>query len=352
MQPTTEDYLYSYVNDTLEDDAAPCNPNPPEFNTLSLTIAFTLVFVCSLIGNSVVVCVVCLMKNRKASTDVYLMNLAVADLLFCLTLPFTAVNANFGWVFGNFLCKLLSGIEEASVYCGVFLLASISIDRYFAIVRATRALSSRHLLVKGICSVAWLVAVLLSLPVVIKRESMFAEDLNRFICYENLTGESADHWRVGIRVLRHTLGFFLPLLVMGVCYGWTVMTLFHARNQQKHKAMRVILAVVLAFILCWLPYNITNLVDTLIKGGSIEVHTCDTQYNVNMIKNVTRVLAFTHCAVNPVLYAFIGQKFRNQLLDTLYQCGLISKRLHISYRKGSVNSVGSMRSRNTSASTM
>lgn len=311
-------------------------------------ITFIFVFVFSMVGNSVVVYVVCYMKNSRASTDVYLMHLAMADLLFSVTLPFWAIEVHSGWIFGNFLCKLLSGFQEASVYSGVFLLVCISVDRHFAIVRATRVLSSHHLLVKVTCSVVWLAAGLLSLPVVIQRESIHAEDLDQTICYENLTGESINHWRVSMRVLRHTIGFFLPLVVMAVCYGWTLVTLFHIRNQQKHKAMRVILAVVLAFVLCWLPYNITVLIDTLIRGGSLVVGTCEARYRVEVMLNVTQVLAFTHCAVNPVLYAFIGQKFRNQLLLALYKHGIISKRFQVAYRKGSGSSVGSIRSRHTS----
>lgn len=347
------DLLNSLTISTFSPDydgeSAPCSVTVPGFNSLGLMITFVVVFVFSVIGNSVVVYVVSYMKKGRASTDIYLMHLALADLLFCVTLPFWAVDAHYGWIFGNFLCKLLSGFQEAAVYSGVFLLACISVDRHFAIVRATRVLHSHHLLVKVVCSVVWLVAGLLSLPVIIQRESMPAKELGQNICYENLTGESSDHWRVSMRVLRHTLGFFLPLMVMTVCYGWIVVTLFHRRNQQKHKAIRVILAVVIVFILCWLPYNITMLIDTLIRGGSLAVESCEASYTVNVVLKVTQVLAFTHCAVNPVLYAFIGEKFRNQLLTVLYKHGIISKRFHMAYRKGSVTSVGSSRSRITSA---
>ncbi|TKS67584.1 C-X-C chemokine receptor type 2 [Collichthys lucidus] len=312
-------------------------------------ITYIIVFVFSMVGNSIVVYVVCYMKNSRATTDIYLMHLAVADLVFSVTLPFWAVDAYSGWIFGNFLCKVLSGFQEASVYCSVFLLACISVDRHFAIVRATRILSSRHLWVKVVCFVVWLMAGLLSLPVTIQKESINAADLGLSICYENITGESSVHWRVGIRVLRHTVGFFLPLVVMAVCYGWTLVTLFHTRNQQKHKAIRVILAVVVAFVVCWLPYNISVLIDTLTQGGTLQTETCESRYRLEVILNVTQLMAFMHCAVNPVLYAFIGEKFRNQLLLALYKHGLISKQIWMAFRRDSVNSVMSTRSRNTSA---
>ncbi|KAM4731324.1 C-X-C chemokine receptor type 1 [Anableps anableps] len=342
-------YNSTFLYDEDENGFVPCKMHVPGFNSLALMVVYIIVFVFSLLGNSVVVFVVCSMSKSRASTDIYLMHLALADLLFCVTLPFWAADSHFGWIFGNFPCKLMSGFQEASMYSGVFLLACISVDRYFAIVRATRVLSSRHLLVKVICGAVWLMSGLLSLPVAIQRENIAQDDLEQIICYENLTGESSDQWRVGLRVLRHTLGFFLPLMVMAFCYGWTIVTLFSARSQQKHKAMRVILAVVLAFIFCWLPYNATVLTDTLYRGGSL-TDTCETRYRMETMLEVTKVFAFMHCMVNPVLYAFIGEKFRNELLTALYKQGLISKKIWMSYRKGSAASVASLRSRNTSVS--
>ncbi|KAM3607747.1 uncharacterized protein V6R79_012992 [Siganus canaliculatus] len=347
-----EDDYFNFTFSPFDNDdesASPCHVTVPGLNGLGLMVTYMVVFVFSLVGNSVVIYVVCSMKTGRSSTDIYLMHLAVADLLFSLTLPFWAIDSYSGWIFGTFLCKALSGFQEVSVYGGVFLLACISVDRHFVIVRATRILSSHHVLVKVLCAVVWVVAALLSLPVVIQRESLHMEELGENICYENLTGESSDQWRISARVLRHTMGFFLPLVVMAVCYGWTLLTLFHTRNQQRHKAIRVIIAVVMAFVLCWLPYNISVLVDTLIEGGSIGGLTCGTRYRVKVTLHVTQVLAFTHCAVNPVLYAFIGQKFRNQLLSALFKHGLISSSFRAAHRKSSVNSVGSIRSKVTSA---
>ncbi|RVE57845.1 hypothetical protein OJAV_G00203360 [Oryzias javanicus] len=344
-------YLYGNNNSTdygPDDPSSPCDPTVPGFDSIALVVVYILVSLLSLLGNSVVVFVVCSMKRGRGSTDIYLMHLAIADLLFCLTLPFWGTYVHYGWTYGNFLCKLLSGFQEASVYGGVFLLACISVDRYCAIVRATRVQSSHHRLVKVVCSVVWLVAGLLSLPVVIKRESMYVYDLNQSICYENVTGENSDLFQFSLRILRHTLGFFLPLAVMTFCYGWTGVTLLQIRNQQKQKAMRVIMAVVFGFVLCWLPYNVAVLIDTLIQSESLKVESCDTRYRVEVMLNVTRILAYTHCAVNPVLYAFIGQKFRNQLLSALHKHGVISKRIQMAYRKGSANSLGSIRSKNTS----
>ncbi|XP_034041928.1 C-X-C chemokine receptor type 2 [Thalassophryne amazonica] len=349
-----EDFFRSIFNVTLDGDSAgesfaPCSETAPEFKSLGLTVTFFIVFIFSFIGNAVVIYVVCCMDKCRASADTYLMHLALADLFFSLTLPFWAVYVHSGWIFGNVLCKVLSGLQEASVYSGVFLLACISVDRYVAIVKATRVLLSHQKLVKVVCGMVWLVAVVLCLPVAVQRETMQPDDLgDQIICYENITAESSDRWRVSVRVLRHTLGFFLPLAIMAFCYGRTLLTVLYMRNHQKRKAMRVILAVVIVFILCWLPHNVTVLIDTLMRGKSLGISSCNARNRVAVVLQLTRVLAFMHCAVNPVLYAFIGEKFRNELLLALYKHGIITKRLQMAYHKGSHSSSISIRSRNTS----
>lgn len=336
MEVTTTDDMYLYM-------MPPCPDNSEHLNRTVFVIIYIIVFFMSLLGNTVVILVVYFMENHRASTDVYLMHLAIADLLFSLTLPFWAVYLHLDhWMFGTFMCKLVSGVQEATFYSCVFLLACISIDRYLAIVKATQFVSRQRHLVGAVCAMVWLCAVLLSLPVIVHREAFALvgwEDA--YLCHENLT-ETMDDWRVGLRILRHTAGFFLPLAVMVFCYGLTVYTLCHSRNSQRQKAMRVILCVVLAFVGCWLPRNLTELVDSLMRGQWI-TEDCVLRDRLDLALYITQALAFTHCAVNPILYAFIGKKFRNQLLMALFKKGLLGRETLSKYRVGSVYSSASSR---------
>lgn len=353
MQLLLDDRFGVYLNQSYdgegEDDASfsPCGVVIPGFNTWGLTVTYLVVFVLGAVGNAVVVLVLSCMKAGRGTTDVYLMHLALADFLFSLTLPFWAIDASAGWIFGTALCKTLSAFQDASLYSSVFLLASISVDRHLAIVKATSVLSSRPLLAKVLCTLAWLGSGLLSLPAVLKKQSVDAVELGRWICYENLDGESGERWLVVLLVLRHAFGFFLPMAVMAVCYTWTLVTLLRTRNHQKQKAIRVILAVVGTFVLCWLPYNAGVIVDSLVRGRWLQVKSCPMLHQFETFLSVTQVLAFVHCALNPVLYAFVGQKFRKQLSLTLYDRGLIRRYL-LSFSRASGNSAGSSRSRSTS----
>lgn len=127
-----------------------------------------------------------------------------------------------------------------------------------------------------------------------------------------------------MRALPQTFGFLLPLLVMVFCYGLTLRTLFQAHMGQKHRAMRVIFAVVLVFLLCWLPYNLVLLSDTLLRIGVIK-DSCGRRNDIGRALDATEILGFLHSCLNPLIYAFIGQKFRHGLLKIMAIHGLISK---------------------------
>uniref|UniRef100_A0A493TUA0 C-X-C chemokine receptor type 2 n=1 Tax=Anas platyrhynchos platyrhynchos TaxID=8840 RepID=A0A493TUA0_ANAPP len=253
---------YTYDYSTALPDAAisssPCRPDGSVLNKYLVVFIYCLVFVLSLLGNGLVVLVVTSSHANRSVTDVYLLNLAVADLLFALTLPLWAAYRAHEWVFGTVLCKAISVLQEANFYSGILLLACISVDRYLAIVYATRAATEKRHWVKFVCLAIWLFSVLLSLPVLLFREA-FVSPSNGTVCYERIRGEDTAKWRVVLRVLPQTFGFALPLLVMLFCYGVTVRTLLRTKNAQRQRAMKVILAVVLVFLVCWLPYNITLL---------------------------------------------------------------------------------------------
>lgn len=323
----------------IESGHSPCISALKDVNSIGIVIGYIIVFFLGLMGNTLVMFAVCTMNKHRTSTDVYLIHLAFADLLFSLTLPFWAVYINkSNWVFGTFLCKLISGVQELAFYSCVFLLACISIDRYMAIVKATQFLSKQQHVVKLVCLAVWLGATVLSIPIVVQREAMVINYTT--ICYENVTAEKMDDWRVGLRVLRHVLGFFFPFTVMLVCYGCTIGTLFRSRNSQKTKAMKVIFCVVLAFIICWLPNNITEFVDTLMRGELIS-DSCPNRNFLDVAMYFTQALAFMHCAINPILYAFVGKKFRSHLLTLLSKKGLVSREVLFRYQAGSVYSTAS-----------
>ncbi|XP_051847011.1 C-X-C chemokine receptor type 2-like [Antechinus flavipes] len=315
------------------DGAAPCPPVGWNLNKYFVIIIYILVFLLSLLGNSLVMLVILYNRLNRSVTDIYLLNLAMADLFFALSLPIWAASKVQGWIYGTFLCKCVSLLKEVNFYSGILLLACISIDRYLAIVHATRALTQKRHWVKFICMGIWVMSLLLSMPIVLFREKLEIKDYG-FVCYENF-GNSTDKGRLILRMLSQIFGFALPLLVMLFCYGFTMRTLFEAHMGQKHRAMRVIFAVVLVFLLCWLPYNLVLVTDTLLRTHLIE-DTCPRREAIEQAINATEVLGFLHSCLNPIIYAFIGHKFRYSFLKILAAHGMVSKEFLAQHTKPSV----------------
>ncbi|XP_028663412.2 C-X-C chemokine receptor type 1 [Erpetoichthys calabaricus] len=320
----------------MNKDTTPCRSLKNHINTAFLVTVYSFVFFLSLLGNAVVVFVIASMDRQKSSTDCYLLNLAVTDLIFSLTLPIWIAYVKDEWIFGEAMCKIITFMQELNFYSGILLLACISVDRYLAIVHATSAITQKRHLVKFVCVGVWLSAVLLSLPLAVYfKDFKFKADSIEFkACKEHIGSEGMETWRIIIRFFRHTIGFFIPLAVMIFCYGFTIKTLFQTKNGQKQKAMKVIFAVVLAFIFCWLPHNVAMFVDTLLRAHILN-ETCEVRFELGKTMDSTEFIAFTHCCINPILYAFIGQKFRSTFLRILFKNGLISKRVLLVYGRSS-----------------
>ncbi|XP_062954530.1 C-C chemokine receptor type 6 [Cynocephalus volans] len=311
------DYFGSTSTSFYSDgDTAPCSlQEVRSFSRLFVPIAYSLICVFGLLGNSLVVITFAFYKKAKSMTDIYLLNMAIADILFVLTLPFWAVNHATGvWIFSNATCKLIKGIYAVNFNCGMLLLSCISMDRYIAIVQATKSFRLRSRTLphsKTICFVVWVVSIIISTSTLTFNQKYKIEETAVCEPKYDIVSEPIK-WKLLMLVFELLFGFFIPLVFMIFCYMFIVKTLVQAQNSKRHKAIRVIIAVVLVFLACQIPHNMVLLV-TAATMGSID-RSCDSMKLISYTRNITEVLAFLHCCLNPVLYAFVGQKFRSYFL--------------------------------------
>ncbi|XP_004633788.1 C-C chemokine receptor type 7 [Octodon degus] len=294
------------------------------FKAWFLPVMYSLICFVGLLGNGLVVLTYVYFKRLKTMTDVYLLNLALADILFLLTLPFWAYSAARSWVFGVSLCKVIFSIYKMSFFSGMLLLLCISIDRYVAIVQAVSAHRHRarvFLVSKLSCVGIWVVATLLSIPEMIYSglQTSISEQVQR--C--SLLLEQVESLIV-IQVAQMVFGFLLPLLAMSCCYLVIVRTLLQARNFERNKAIKVIIAVVVVFTVFQLPYNGVVLAQT-VANFNVTSSTCELSKRLNIAYDITYSLASVRCCVNPFLYAFIGVKFRNDLFKLFKDLGCLSQ---------------------------
>ncbi|XP_066515015.1 C-X-C chemokine receptor type 1 [Hoplias malabaricus] len=329
--------LQAEFNDSLINSTFTLNPMtiPCEAVAISDTINigmcvfYTVVFLLAIPGNLIVWLMIGLNRQSLSSSDVYLFHLMLADMLLALVLPFYAISMVNGWLFGDFMCKLVSLVREANFYTSILFLACISVDRYMVIVKALETQKAqRRLCSCAVCVGIWFLGFLFSLPS-LYHEAFTQKYGEPIVCAERFKMDEADEWRLATRIMRHVLGFFLPLVIMLICYSITIARLLRTRSScPRKKAMRVIVVVVVAFLLCWTPFHVATIVDTLLRVKLLE-NSCARRNVVDIVMFAMQSLGLLHCCVNPVVYAFVGRKFRERFLQILQKKGLLKNSHHV-----------------------
>ncbi|KAF7709091.1 C-X-C chemokine receptor type 4b [Silurus meridionalis] len=288
-----------------------------DFQKVFLPVVYGIIFILGIVGNGLVVVVMGFQKKTKNLTDKYRLHLSVADLLFVLTLPFWAVDAVSSWYFGKFMCVAVNMIYTVNLYSSVLILAFISLDRYLAVVRATNSQATRKLLADRVIYVGvWLPAMLLTVP-----DLVFTKVQNngvRDMCDRIYPHEANTVWKAVFHFQHILVGFVLPGLVILICYCIIISKLSKGSKGQalKRKALKTTIILVLCFFICWLPYCAGILVDTLVNLKLVSAG-CYLEKGLNKWILVTEALAYFHCCLNPILYAFLGVRFSKSARSTL-----------------------------------
>lgn len=360
------DYNYTYNFDYNDTEwLSPCsNQNNQSVEKVVGPYVRSLICILGLVGNILVIVTYAFYKRTKSMTDVFLLNVALADLLFVSALPLIAYNEAWAWPMGATACKLLRGSYSVNLYSGMLLLACVSADRYVAIVQARRSFRLRSpARSRLICAAVWACALLLSAPTFYsyswyrrsdtekifmlddeeeENETLISEP-DDYVCEYRFQDRNLAHTtKVAIPALQLTIGFFLPLLVMVLCYSAIAATLLRARNFQRHRAVRVVLVVVAVFVGCHLPYNLTLLYDTV---NMFNHRTCAESDAVQVAKTVAQVAAHLHCCLNPLLYAFVGAKFRSHFKRIVCDLCCLGRKSWVSRRNSRVTSEAFLSSR-------
>ncbi|XP_070586261.1 C-C chemokine receptor type 5-like [Erythrolamprus reginae] len=306
---TTTEYDYSEV-------VTPCQAKAAQnFSSYFVPNVYSLVFVFGLLGNMLVVLILIKYKKFKSMTDIYLLNLAISDLLFIFSIPFRVHYVIYEWVFGDAMCKIFSGIYFLSFYSGSFFIILLTIDRYLAIVYAVIALKARKVFYGIITSIiTWGLAILACTPGIIFH--MAQEENNRITCSFHFPHASHFAWNLFFTLELNLIGLVFPMMVMIFCYACIINTLLRCRNEKKNKAVRLIFIIMIVYFLFWAPYNVALLIQLF--QTDLSLNNCRMLSGTGIAIQATETLAVAHCCINPVIYAFAGEKFRKYTI-TFFQ---------------------------------
>ncbi|XP_038601638.1 somatostatin receptor type 4 [Tachyglossus aculeatus] len=262
---------------------------------IALQPLYGLVGLVGLSGNGLVIFVLLRRAAPRPAASTYLLNLAVADTLFLLSLPFVSAAAALRrWPFGPALCRAVLGAAGLAMFASVFGLAALSVDRYLAVAHPPRAGGRSPRQARLVSAGVWLAALLACSP------------LAAFPGPEACGLHGPRPARSAASVLyTFSLGFVLPALAVGLCHLGIVGQVRAAAlragwrgRRSEGRLTRLVLAVGAVFVLCWLPFYVVQLAGLLgPRLGAAPAH-------------VALLLSYAHSCANPILYSLLSARFR------------------------------------------
>ncbi|XP_048056916.1 C3a anaphylatoxin chemotactic receptor, partial [Megalobrama amblycephala] len=292
-------------------------------------VFLTIIILFGTTGNSVVIWVAGF-RMKPNITNVWLVNLAVADLIFCLTRVLSVISSLFfnHWPFGVFLCKFNGFFKYANMFCSVFLLAVISVDRVLCVWCPVFTRKRRTLFAARVVSVGvWIVALIFSSPYFVYRQ-VFPGKNNLSQCSLKQKGAAeagGNSAKYVYYCIRFICGFLLPFMVILICYILAAVRIRRTRLSGKSRPLRILAVLVCAFFLCWAPYHFLGLVKLVNEDNKV------VKVGWSMASN----LAYFNSCINPVLYFCMGldvSRCCNQSLSGIFHRALMEEGQTLSQR--------------------
>nr|AVN89833.1 mu opioid-like receptor [Eptatretus stoutii] len=291
---------------------------PPNVSTLQstslipivVTTVYSVVCLLGLAGNVLVIFVIVRYTKMKTATNIYILNLALADALATSTLPFQGAVTMIGsWPFGLGLCKIILGIDYYNMFTSIFTLTTMSIDRYIAVCHPVRALGFRTPRNAKLVNIyIWLISSAIGLPVMIMAATRCKKN-GKIECIMNFP-EPQWYGSNLLKICVFVFAYVMPMCVITVCYGLMVLRLRSVRllsgskekDRNLRRITRMVLVIVAVFVVCWTPIHIFVIIRALVAIPS--------NITTQVLWHFCIVLGYTNSCLNPVLYAFLDEKFK------------------------------------------
>ncbi|XP_067633313.1 cardioacceleratory peptide receptor isoform X2 [Eurosta solidaginis] len=283
-----------------------------------------ILFIVIVLGNSAVLFVMFINKNRKSRMNYFIKQLAIADLCVGLLHVLTDIiwRITISWRAGNIACKIIRFSQVCVTYSSTYVLVAMSIDRYDAITHPMN-FSKSWRRARRLVATAWFVSALFSVPILLLYEEKLIQGQTQ--CWIELGSPRA--WQVYMCIVSASL-FVVPAVIITACYAiivktiWAKGSIFTPAERVEHntgvnrrassrgiiprakvKTVKMTFVIVIVFILCWSPYIIFDMLQVF---GQIP----QTQTNI-AIATFIQSLAPLNSAANPIIYClFSSQVFR------------------------------------------
>lgn len=291
-----------------------------------LIMFYCIAIILGILGNSVVVYIVLKFKHLHKPRNILILNLSICGIVMCVVcMPFSLIRLTLkNWHLGGILCRLSPTLQTLDVFVSTFTIVAIAVDRYSAIVCATRESNNRRLVYYSII-IIWLASIILCIPMMMFHEvqNVTPESMN-FQLYTICMEVWPSDW---LRKLYTTcvllIQYAAPLAVISalhakICHCLRMRINDNPRtesemaralrdNKRQRKNMLLLTAIAVSFAIAWLPLTILN---TL----------ADYDFRLFLKRNFNHAYAYCLLAamcsacLNPIIYGWFNNNFRNAFL--------------------------------------
>ncbi|XP_068742664.1 galanin receptor type 1-like [Montipora capricornis] len=275
-------------------------------------VAYVLIVVFSVVGNSFVITAFKLNTRGKLRTvnNMFIMSMAAGDLLLTMgSTPerITRVLADDQWLIGGILgvlfCKLANFIEKLCMNVAILHLSMIAIDRFLVVFYPHKKIITKKRALWMIIT-AWLASIVFCAPLL-----YYANTLEKNGQTKCKTRRFFPNWRVWyiifLSLLMLTLVFVISLYLAITIHVRTRkrpgMRISGKNARLRSRILKMVLLIVLAFYICFLPYWMGWLFCVYYFTGLI----CNKTYVF-----ISILLIYANSAINPVIYSFFNENFR------------------------------------------
>ncbi|TSK16211.1 Neuromedin-U receptor 2 [Bagarius yarrelli] len=351
MNGTQFDFILCNISSFNEtgSGSGPCQPQTLEDIVLRLlgprrspfflpvTLTYIIIFVTGVVGNLLTCTVITKHKKMRTPTNLYLLSLAISDLLvllFGMPLEIYDLWQNYPFPFGESICCFKIFLFETVCFASVLNVMILSIERYVAVVHPlkTRYVITNKHAQRVICGI-WSVSFVCAIP------NTSLHGLHYYYLPEKVLDSATcsllkPQWIYNLVIQVTTILFyFLPMAVISVLYivigktlsreamqkgrklqmnsadkGWNV----QVESGRRRQITKMLAVVVLAFAICWAPFHIDRLLWSFITNWTEHMHNIFEYVHI-----LSGVLFYLSSAINPIIYNFLSSGFREQFLELM-----------------------------------
>ncbi|XP_073470528.1 N-arachidonyl glycine receptor [Aquarana catesbeiana] len=280
----------------------------------------------------------CTTKKRTTVT-VYMMNVALLDLMFLLFVPFRILYyAKQSWPFGDVFCRIMGALTVFYPSVTLWLLAFISADRYMAIVQPKQIKELKNISkAMAACFGIWIMTIVTTTPLLFVYEDP-DKDLNFTTCFKMF--DLIHFKRNSILNFARLIFFFLiPLLIMIGCYVIIIYSLVSGRTSRlkpkaKRKSIQIIVTLVVQVLVCFVPFHVCFLLLMIQQAHEHYV----------LWGQVSTFLMNLSTCLDLILYYIVSKQFQARVISVIWYRNYLRSVRRKSMRTGSIRSLSNVNS--------